>query len=320
MEEMSPGYGSGGNRLAWSQLPLGLRGAIEERLGAPVKAARSQPGGFSPGLAARLSLADGRRVFVKAVNAERNPLTPEMFRQEARIAAALPPHTPAPRLLWSYDDGEWVALGFTDVDGRPPILPWREEELNRVLAALEPMWATLTPPPIEVPTVAETYGEEFTAWRAFAEAGRAPDGLAAADPWAAQNLVLLADLCTHWLSTLDGTTMLHADLRADNILITGDGVVFVDWPSCVRGPAWADLLFMAPSLAMQGVDPEWAFGSVVSCRAADPALVDSLLAGVAGLFIARSLLPPPPGLPRVRGFQLAQGRAALAWLRRRLGA
>jgi len=30
------------------------------------------------------------------------------------------------------------------------------------------------------------------------------------------------------------------------------------------------------------------------------------------------LQPPPPGLPRVRHFQLAQGRAALSWLRTRL--
>jgi hypothetical protein len=309
MARMLTAVASGGNRLAWSQLPSGVRKAIEQRLDAPVTAAHGQAGGFSPGLASRLELADGRRVFVKAVSVDRNPDSPELFRDEARIAAALPPQTPAPRLLWSHDDGHWVALAFTDVDGRPPAIPWRADELRLVLGALEPMWATLTPPPLEIPTVAQTYAEEFTVWRTFANAVDPPDGLAGADAWAAANLDLLAELGTRWLSTLDGDTMLHGDLRADNLLLTDGGVVFVDWPSCVRGPAWADLLFMCPSLALQGVDPEAAFGSVATCRAAEPALADSLLAALAGLFIARSLRPPPPGL----------GRAALSWLRRRLG-
>jgi len=318
MEQTLSVVASGGNRLTWPELPSDVRDSIERLVGAAVTAAHSQSGGFSPGLASRLELADGRRVFVKAVNADRNPHSPGMFREEARIAAALPPQTPAPRLLGSHDDGHWVALAFTDVDGRHPTIPWRQDELSLVLGALEPMWATLTPPPLDVSTMAETYGEEFTQWRAFADAPHPPEGLAAADPWAAANLDLLADLCTRWLSILDGETMLHADLRADNILLTADGVVFVDWPSCVGGPAWADLLFMCPSLSLQGVDAETAFTSVATCRAADPGLVDSLLAAIASLFIARSLQPPPPGLPRVRQFQLAQGRAALAWLRRRL--
>ena len=49
---------------------------IEEILGAPVVAAHSQPGGFSPGLGARLVLADGRRAFAKAARVERHPAGP----------------------------------------------------------------------------------------------------------------------------------------------------------------------------------------------------------------------------------------------------
>lgn len=47
------------------------------------------------------------------------------------------------------------------------------------------------------------------------------------------------------------------------------------------------------------------------------------LAALTGFFVGRSLPPPPPppppGLPALRGFQAAQGRAALAWLRERTG-
>src|SRR5438128_694352 len=108
--------GIGGNRLTWTELPTAVRAWIESVVGAPVVGAVSQSGGFSPGLAARLTLADGRRVFAKAVGLERNPDSPEMHRREAAIASRIPADAPAPKLLWSYDDGDWVALVFEDVD------------------------------------------------------------------------------------------------------------------------------------------------------------------------------------------------------------
>jgi hypothetical protein len=119
--------------MQWAEMPAPVRSAIEDRLGSSVTSARSQAGGFSPGVAARLELTDGARVFVKAVCSSPNPDSPDIYRREARIAAALPAHVPAPALRWSWDDGEWVVLAFDDVDGRAPELPWRPHELERVL-------------------------------------------------------------------------------------------------------------------------------------------------------------------------------------------
>jgi hypothetical protein len=45
-----------------------------------------------------------------------------------------------------------------------------------------------------------------------------------------------------------------------------------------------------------------------------------VLAALAGFFAHRSTLPAPPGLPTLRPFQAGQGREALAWLKRSLGA
>jgi hypothetical protein len=91
---------SGGNRLRWAQLPAELRAAVEDHFGAAVVRADSQPGGFSPGLASRLELADGQRVFAKAVSARRNPYSTAAHRREAGVLAALPAGVPAPG--WSY--------------------------------------------------------------------------------------------------------------------------------------------------------------------------------------------------------------------------
>jgi len=92
-----------GVRIEWAQLPAPVRAAIEDVCGAAVVQARTQPGGFSPGLAARVRCANGARYFVKAVSAHANPDTPGLHRQEARVLAALEPlitsrQLPIPRL------------------------------------------------------------------------------------------------------------------------------------------------------------------------------------------------------------------------------
>lgn len=184
--------------------------------------ATTQPGGFSPGVAARLSLADGRRAFVKAV------------RQR-------------------------LAAGF--------------------------------------------------------ESGQ--DDLQGVDPWAQRHIVELAALETTSSDAAAGTTLLHADLRADNILLTPSRVFFIDWPWASRGAAWVDLVFMLPSVAMQGGPKPWEIFDAHPLGRSAPET--AVVAAVAGFMIRGSRLPAPPGLPTVRAFQRDQGISALEWLKRRTG-
>lgn len=139
-----------GQRVPWTDLPIGLRTRIDERLGSPVRTATTQPGGFSPGVAARLELEDGRRAFVKAAHPAANPITPDVHRREARIVAALPADAPVPKLLWVIDDGpeDWVVLAFDDIDGHLPTVPWRRDELAVVLEAMTELARDLTPSPL----------------------------------------------------------------------------------------------------------------------------------------------------------------------------
>ena len=317
-------------RVAWEELPEPVRAWAESVLGARVVAAESQRGGFSPGAAARLRLADGSSAFCKAVSVWANPDSPRMHRREAEIAAALPSAVPAPRFLGSYDDGDWVALLFAAVDGRSPALPWRRPELELVLAGIRDMHEVCTPSPVPgLANVAEYDADAFSGWRSLAGAsgggdagtragGRAeslaPATLTAADPWVLRHLDRLAALEATWPDAAVGDTLLHNDLRADNVLIGPERVWLVDWPLACTGAAWIDIAFMAPSVAMDGgPDPEWLMTRTLP---ADKDALIAVVAALAGYFTHGATLPAPPGLPALRAFQERQAVPAVAWLRR----
>ena len=310
-----------GRRVGWGAAPVWLREEVETRLGARVAGAVTQVGGFSPGVAARLRLVDGRRVFVKAVGPEPNPDSPAAHRAEARNMALLPPSAPAPRLLWSFDRRGWVTLAFEDVDGAQPTLPWRPGQLRRVLEMVAAMAAALTPAPAGFPTIGERLQDSFVGWRRLAAAHAAgDDDLAGLDPWAARHLDRLADVEAGWPRAAEGETLLHSDLRADNLLLTPTRVVAVDWPWACVGAAWVDLLLLLPSVTMQGgPDPAATFATHPAAAGADPRAVTTALAAWAGFLVGGARLPAPPGLPTLRAFQLGQGVVALDWLRRRTG-
>jgi aminoglycoside phosphotransferase (APT) family kinase protein len=312
---------AGGTRLPYAALPAALRSAIDARCGAPVVAAQTQPGGFSPGVAARLTLADARRCFLKAVHPAANPHAPDLHRREATVVAALPPEAPVPRLHWMIDEGPdgWVVLAFDDVAGHEPAVPWQADDLDRVLVALEALADRLTPSPIDPAWLGQAGDLAADADRSWAALPAAQvDRL---DDWTRRHLEGLVELEAQVADAARGGTLLHQDLRADNLLLTEHDVLVVDWPHARVGQAWIDLLWFAPSVSMQGgPHPETLLRRFGPAAEADPERIDAVLAAIAGFFTIGSLLPDPPGLPTLRAFQAAQGDVARAWLaeRRRL--
>jgi aminoglycoside phosphotransferase (APT) family kinase protein len=311
-----------GSRLPWEALPGSVLVRLERDLGSPVVRWASQRGGFSPGIAARIRLEDGRELFMKAVGPEPNTEAPAIHRREAQIAGALPASAPAPQLRWSLDDQEtgWVALAFEAVDGRHPAQPWRPDELDRVVLALVELGEALTPSPLAPPLVSaasELFATRVCGWGLLARDAATSSRL---DPWSASHLAALVALEAEAPAAVAGDTLLHFDVRADNMLLTPERVWFVDWPLATVGAPWVDIAFFAPSVAMQGGPlPDELLSRHPAARGADPAAITAAITAVAGFFTHRSLQPPPPGLPTVRAFQAAQGAIAREWLQRRLG-
>ena len=312
-----------GKRLKWQDIPIQVRDAVKHWLGSSVVAFESQPTGFSPGVACRVRTMDSRRVFVKAVGPVPNPQVPSIHQREAQIVAGLPIIAPVPRLLWSYydDNTGWVVLVFEDIEGQHPMQPWQKGELIRVLESLVRLATALTPSPIPlgvVKTASEQFRTRLCGWQRLRD--EQPSRLGQLDEWSKRHLEALCKHEAITASMVMGNTLLHFDLRSDNILLTSERVWFVDWPLACIGPAWVDVVFFAPSVTMQGgPSPEQIIAMHPACQKADPAAITAAVISVAGFFTHRALQPPPPGLPTVRAFQAAQGVVSREWVALRTG-
>ena len=136
-----------GVHLPWAEVPAAVRTWAARVGGGAPATARNMTGGFSPGAAAVLDCPRGA-IFVKAVGAGLNPEAPELHRREAMVSASLPAAPEFPRLLDVYDDGDWVALAFVAIEGRPPAHPWDQRELRLAVRALNALHEALTPNPV----------------------------------------------------------------------------------------------------------------------------------------------------------------------------
>jgi hypothetical protein len=299
-----------------------LRADVERLAGGRVVDARSCAGGFSPGFASRLTLADGGRVFVKAIDARRWPHEVAAYRAEARVNAALAnggpakgglatggpaDGVPAPRFLGALDDERWIVLAFEDVDGVHPD-PWTRDALGRVLAATADLGRPAVPLDRDHPRLG--------GWATLTA-----DRLAPHDAWAAANLKRLTDLERAGLDTARGDSLVHCDLYPHNILLTPDRVVVVDWPHARLGAPVVDLVTVLSSAAADGLDPEAALRRRAGSGAADVPSgdVDAVLAAHAGFLVAGGLATMPPGLEPIAAAKRRLGAAATRWLRHRIG-
>jgi len=301
-------------RLRWAQVPPPVKAAIEELAGGQVVAAANCEGGFSPGLASRLTLADDRMLFVKAIDAAAWPDQAAMYRAESSVAAALPAAVPAPRQLASRDDGHWVALVFEWIDGAEPDLRRRPAEAFRVAAALEDLARTLTPSPIAAPSDHPRLG----GWADLASDRDRLARLPALSPWAAEHLTILIALEEAGLAAAQGRSLVHFDAYPHNMLLTDERVLFADWPHARLGAPFLDLIMFASSAAAAGVDPEPIVTGHAPTAETEPVVIDAVLAAHAGFCAAGALYLASPEFAPIIAAKAELGIAATAWLQRRL--
>jgi hypothetical protein len=297
-------------RLEWRFLPRHVRALVEERCGSAVAHAESMGGGFTPGFASVLTCEDGSHHFVKAASVKAQRPFADSYREEARKLAALPEDVPAPRLLWSHDD-DWVVLGIEYVEASLPARPWRVADLERCLDAVERVADVLTPAPdrLELQPIAE----EFGAWPAYWDRiRRRRPGL--------PHLESLARLAVEFADVTAGDTVVHTDVRDDNLLLTRSGDVLIcDWNWPIAGAPWIDTLLLLIGPRGDGIDVDEILATRRLTRDVPPDHLDRMLALVTGYFLHQADQPVPPSSPWVRQGQAWQGEVCRSWLAERRG-
>ena len=300
-------------------LPDRLSAWIATELGSTVASAVPQAGGISPGPAARLELADGRRFFIKAVSAVEAPYMPRHFRLEIDVLRRLPAVHYRPSLLATYDDGEWVALVLEDVDGTHPNLSdpavW-----NCAREVVRAQTRALTPDPVRLPCddVAATVRRWHGAIAAIDPVvrGKLPHWWRQEEPALLRRLASLAD-------RMPPESWCHFDIRDDNMLVRADGsMVVLDWGMSRSGPAWMDEVLLGlhdvttPLFDRRVAElPAYGVGSDVG---REDAVTDYLLClGISLAAVAYGA--SPVGLPRLMSQRRAESHRLLVGAARRLG-
>lgn len=256
-------------------------------------------GGYTPALRRIATLADGSTVFVKAAV---NELTAGWLAKERHSYESLGPRPFLPRYVGC--DGGVLVLEDLRRGYWPP--PWREGDVDRVVDGLAALAAQA--PPADADDLDAAARGMLTRWSSVAESPEAflALGLCTRE-WFDRSIDTIVEAEAD--GTLDGDSLVHFDMRSDNLCLVDDRLVVVDWNGTARGRADFDLHCLAQSVHAEGGPPP-----EVLVPNADP----SLVAMLTGYFAFYAPQAPIPDAPRVRQIQLVQLRVCLPWMTRLL--
>lgn len=302
-------------RLRWTDVPALLRTRLETALGSAVADAVTPAGGFGHQMAAALTLADGRRFFVKAAPTE-DPLTAANLHEGA-VLASLPPAAPAPALVGIYHAAGWTAVVIDHLDGQHPDLSPASGDAGQTWALLDKL-TTSPAPAAYTAAVADTPSGAagLHGWDVLL--ANPPGDLG---PGVRHRLPKLAELEAAWPGLAHGDRIVHGDLRADNMVRDHDrGVTFVDWAHATTGPACIDAVSLAPQLVLAGhtLKDVTRLLDEHPATATDPLASTAFLAALTGHWHRNARQPAPPGAPGLRAYQHRATTAGMALLALRM--
>jgi len=261
----------------------------------------ARPGGYSTADRFSVELADGRRVFVKSAEA---PNLAGWLRREHEVYASLAGGF-IPRLEGWDDDGVRPLLAIEDLSDADWVPRWDEKRVAAVLEALAEVAASPHPP--NTPTFRETHGSLFDRWR---EVVSDPEPFLSTGirdrAWLDRCLPAIVEAA----AAVDpsGDSLLHVDVRSDNLCFRDGRAVLVDWNWASLGDPKLDVVVWLPSLTCEGGPLPW---EVMPDGGEYAAWLSGVWAAVVGL-------PPPETAPTVRDIQRRQLEVSLAWCEREL--
>ncbi|MBB4752897.1 phosphotransferase [Actinoplanes lobatus] len=259
-------------------------------------------GGMSPGPAAGLRLADGRRVFVKAVSAEVRAHNHRMIAQESAVLDVLPMSVPAPRRLATVEHGPWIAMATTWAAGETAEL-WTDASIAAVAEACRT--ASGHPAPGALPPVAERVFD-FDGWARLLEIG--PGGV-----WEAAYVEPAAEVVAGWERWTAGDALVHRDVRLDNTTVAAGRrtAVLLDWAYAAAGAPWIDLAQLAADVVATGhsLGPRAATDAAYRLLRTLPPEASRFVVGLAGMWTIRAATVPDTFNPSISAWRRARSAA-----------
>ena len=332
--DLPPTYARG-VRVPYRQLPAAVRGWVEEQLGGPVVRVEDRVGGFAPGCAAVVRTA-ARSAFVKATGSVPNAMSLELYRGERARLAALPDHPALPKPLAAADldlaDQTWAVTLLPALAGEPPAHPWTEPSARLVLDRLGDLQETLAGAAGSAAVSALPSSDHLADFfRPWSEVLDDPADPWHDDPWVRHRAEELQGASALLAAAVVGEVPVHADLRADNVLVGRPAapgeeppVWFVDWAAALRAAPWVDPAVLACDLVVSRADHRQGGSFDVAgflashpvTAAVDPALRWAMMCGLAvTLHGMGRRQPDPPGLPTIRGWQRRCAEDLLGFVR-----
>ncbi|MCC3293301.1 aminoglycoside phosphotransferase family protein [Arthrobacter sp. zg-Y411] len=302
-------------RRPWAGLPAPVRQELTDLLGGSVTSVRPAGGGFTPGFAAVLSHGEARSIFVKAAPASDAFVYPA-YAREAQVAPLLPPDMPAPRLLGTRTvtaaDTDWLLLAHEAVDGTMPGHPWTGADLAAIEASCTTSIRLLSnlPGHLSGSPVSQDITAVPSPFQAVADGGAAPwflPSLTAGDARRFQELWELSP------EALAGDSVLHGDLRPDNILLRSGKALFCDWNFLGTGAPWIDWVGVLPYARGGGLDVDsWLTRSALT-RGVPPEHIDAFLAALLAYMIHSGCQPEVESSPQLRSHGRHTAQLIHAW-------
>jgi hypothetical protein len=123
---------------------------------------------------------------------------------------------------------------------------WREGQFAALFAGIQDVTATRAPEALDAlhSRVQKTWSEIATDPEPFLRLGLCSEA------W--YQRVIEALLFAEQQVATAGETLLHGDVRSDNVCFRGSDVVFVDWAEAMRGNPAYDLAWALPTLHLEG--------------------------------------------------------------------
>lgn len=314
----------------WSSLPPAAIASLEAQLGGRVRDTEIAWGGYSPSASYKVTLADGRVVYVKGGNPRLNPHGYEALKLEIAAYRQTPQlEKVAPRILADVSCDEWVLMALSAVESPTPSLPWTEDKLRALMATLKTLYSLFTEKPAHLPLVEDeaqnaTLYRGERGWGVLMNEGLLPalashtPNPAAFEDWVKRHYPLLREL-EQKASGLGGVQqVMHLDLRSDNILFEhGQRAVILDWPNMCWGPLVFDLTYLVNGITSEGGPGQ---GEVVALIYKELGLSwshhDWLISAtnVAGYLAQAGARSEVDGMPRIRTLQRTHLMACLPWI------